>query len=174
MAMSQQEYIRRLQDAGNKFVSRNKTVDSSLLTMTRQFQGAKNQIPASVATKQEVRNCAMSGVARGKGTSDSDAVLAAAVACGVCPTVAPADTGLVTHIILPTPCINYSVQPFAQINISTIYPAPQVPSACATPGNFHYFPVKPQRGDTGLQFVSNNPPKYTTSAVTQSHMPPPS
>lgn len=77
---------------------------------------------------------------------DYSAILQKAQGCAICPDVPPADTGVVPVVTLCTPCINNEVIPFAQQNISTIYPAPYV-APCTDPGNRHYFPEKPVRGD---------------------------
>ena len=148
MAMSQSERLRLIQEQATKYVSRNKCVDSSLLTMQRQAQASRTAAPTTVAAVVSQNGCAANVVIRGKGTNmDYTGILQAAQACAICPDNAPADTGVVPVVVLPTPCVNYDVQPFAQQNISTIYPAPYV-APCTDPGNRQYFPVKPLRGDT--------------------------
>jgi hypothetical protein len=149
MAMSQSERIRYVQEQATKYISRNKCVDSSLLTMTRQAQASKTRLPQAVAgvadgTEGSTTNssCPTRVTFRGKGTNmDYTAVLQSQQACAVCPDNAPADTGVIPAITLPTVCINDSVIPFAQRNISTIYPAPYV-EPCSVPGFFKYFPPK--------------------------------
>ena len=83
---------------------------------------------------------------RGKGTNgEYIGVLQAAQAAAFnapCSTNKPADTGVISQITLPVPCINYNAPPFTQQNLSTMYVAP-----CTDPGKRDYFPP----------FVSNGP-----------------
>lgn len=74
------------------------------------------------------------------------AILQKAQGCAICPSTPPTDTGVAPVIALPVPCINDALPPFAQQAIATGYPAPYVPP-CTDPGNRHYFPEKPVRGD---------------------------
>jgi hypothetical protein len=144
--MSQSERIRHIQEQANRIVSRNKCVDSSLLTMQRQAQAAGRAVPGTVQSKVVEGGCCREVTIGGKGTNmEYLALLRAAEHCAVCPTPTPTDTSVSPVIILPTPCINPTVTPFAQQNISTIYPAPYVPP-CTDPGNRVYFPVEPVRG----------------------------
>lgn len=130
MSMSESERIRLLQEQSNRYISRNRCVDSSLLTMTRQAAASKNSIPTAVAKKEcQQEGCATNTVAKGKGTNmEYLNVLQGSQACAVCPTTAPADGGVVTHIVLPSCC------------------APTPPStvvgACTVPGYNVYFPPK--------------------------------
>lgn len=141
MAMSQSERLRLIQEQANKFVSRNRCVDSSLLTMQKMYAASKNVAPVAVAGQANVADCATNVTYRGKGTNmDQSALIAGAAGCAVCPTTAPADTGVTPMIILPTPCVNYATMPFAQKNISTIYPAPYT-EPCSVPGTATYFPA---------------------------------
>jgi len=147
MAMSQSERIRHIQEQANSVISRNRCVDSSLLTLQRQAQASKMAAPITLEKKVIEDGCCRTMAVRGKGTNmDYTAILQRAQACAICPDVPVADTGVSPVIILPTPCINNTVIPFAQQNISTIYPPPYVPP-CTDPGNRQYFPVKPVRGD---------------------------
>ena len=61
MSMSESERIRLLQQQSVRYISRNKCVDSSLLTMTRQAAASKTVNPTSVAAA----GCQPNGVARG-------------------------------------------------------------------------------------------------------------
>ncbi len=146
--MSQSERIRHIQEQANRVVSRNRCVDSSLLTMQRQAQASRTNIaPVTVQNKIVENGCCRTVTIRGKGMQmEYGGILQAAQGCAICPDVRPTDTGSSPVIILPTPCINETVIPFAQQNISTIYPAPYIPP-CTDPGNRQYFPEKPVRGD---------------------------
>ncbi len=145
--MSQSERIRLIEEQARKVVSRNRCVDSSLQTMKVQAQASKVLAQTTIATSVGVDGCNRTLVNRGKGANmEYGAILQSQQACAVCPTTAPADTGATPVVILPTPCVNYTTVPFAQQNISTIYPAPYV-APCTDPGNRVYFPVKPVRGD---------------------------
>jgi hypothetical protein len=146
--MSQSERIRHIQEQANRVVSRNRCVDSSLLTLQRQAQASKAgpSVPVVGTTTVVEGGCCRTVTVKGKGTQmDYTGILQKSQGCAVCPDVAPADTGVVPVVLLSVPCINNSVIPFAQQNISTIYPPPYVPP-CTDPGNQQYFPVKPVRG----------------------------
>ena len=96
--MSESERIRRIQEQANKYVARNRCVDSSLLTMKRQAQASSVTAPATVA-----------------------AVMQKAASCAVC---SDTDTSVTPYITLAVPCINNFAPPFTQQNLSTMYVTP--------------------------------------------------
>jgi hypothetical protein len=123
--MTQQEYLWQIQQQSTRYISRNKCVDSSLLTATRQAAASKTVVPTSVSQG----SCAVAGVARGKGTNmEYVNVLQGAQGCAVCPTVTAADGGVVTQIILPPNCVPTPVSTVVQ--------------PCSVPGFNQYFPPK--------------------------------
>ncbi len=123
MPYTEAERIRMIQEQATKFVSRNKCVDSSLLTMTRQAAASKNINPSAVSQT----GCPGQATIRGKGTNmEYVNVLQGAQACAVCPTTAPADGGVVPAIVLPTPCFTP--------------PPSTVVQPCSVPGFNQYFP----------------------------------
>lgn len=145
MAMLQSERLRLLQEASTKVVSRFKCVDSSLQTLIVQAQASQTSAPATVAAVASRSAGPTNVVATGKGTGGEYlGILQVAQGCAICPDVAPVGAE-VPAVILSVPTINYDVQPFAQQNISTIYPAPYI-APCTDPGNRFYFPSKPIRG----------------------------
>lgn len=147
MAMLQSERLRLLQEASTKVVSRFKCVDSSLQTLLVQAQASSQSAPARVAALSSLPAGPTNTVATGKGTGGEYlGILQVAQGCAICPDVASAGAE-VPAVILSVPTINYDVQPFAQQNISTIYPEPYVPP-CTDPGNRFYFPPKLVRGPT--------------------------
>lgn len=154
MVLSQSELIRYKQEQATKYVSRNKCVDASLLTMVNQAKASSVSAPGRVASRSTQTACAGQTTITGKGTNgEYTAVLQAAQAAAFnapCSTNKPADTGVVPQIILPVPCINYNAPPFTQQNLSTMYVAP-----CTDPGKRDYFPP----------FVSNGP-GCTTNIIT--------
>ena len=144
MIMTDQERIRYIQEASNKFVSRNKCVDASLMTMINQAKASSVATPSSrpissvapsvTAGSSCATNIYISGVGSG---NEYFGILQAAQGCAICPDTPPADTGVSPQIVLPTPCINMSAPPFTQQNLSTIYTEP-----CTNPGKRDYFPPK--------------------------------
>jgi hypothetical protein len=154
MVLSQSELLRYKQEQATKYVSRNKCVDASLLTMVNQAKASSVSAPVRVASSSTETACAGQATITGRGTNgEYIAVLQAAQAAAFntpCSTNKPADTGVVPQIILPVPCINYDAPPFTQQNLSTMYVAP-----CTDPGNRVYFPP----------FVSNGP-GCTTNIIT--------
>jgi hypothetical protein len=125
--MSESERIRLLQQQTTRFISRNKCVDSSLLTMTRQAQASKKALPVSVAAVVDQKDCPTNATMRGKGTNmEYGGILQASQGCAVCPTTAPADGAVVTHIVLPACC--------------TPAPPSTVVQPCSVPGYNVYFP----------------------------------
>jgi len=146
MVLSQSELLRYKQEQATKYVSRNKCVDSSLLTMVNQAKASSVTVPGRVAFGSTETACAGQATITGKGTNGEYInVLQAAQAAALnapCSTNKPSDTGVNPHIILPVPCINYNAPPFTQQNLSTMYVAP-----CKDPGKRDYFPP----------FVSNGP-----------------
>jgi hypothetical protein len=147
MAMSQSERIRLIEESARKIVSRNKTVDSSLRTLLVQAQASQIATPQRVAGVVDRNDCPTNVTISGKGTNGEYlGLLQVAQGCAICPTVKPTDTGLVPTITIPTPCLNFTTIPFAQQNISTIYPAPYV-APCSDPGIQGYFPPKERKGE---------------------------
>jgi hypothetical protein len=67
--MSESERIRRIQEQANKYIARNKCVDSSLLTMKRQAQASSVAAPATVAAVVSQNGCAANATVTGKGTN---------------------------------------------------------------------------------------------------------
>ena len=142
--MSQSELIRHIEAQANKYVSRNKCVDASLMTQIVQAKASSVAAPKIVLGVQNQGGCAANVVISGKGTNGEYINIlqsAEAAAIGAPCSNNPRDTGVVTHIVLPTPCINYAAPPFTQQNLSTMYVAP-----CTDPGKRDYFPVIPSNG----------------------------
>jgi hypothetical protein len=137
IGMNESERIRLVQEANTKYISRNKCVDSSLLTMVRQAQASKAVQPTRVAAKVCEAECGSNATIQGKGTNmEYLNILQSEQACAVCPTNPPSDTGVIQHVVLPTVCVNNLAVPFTQQNLSTMYVAP-----CAVPGFNKYFPT---------------------------------
>ena len=151
MVLSQSELLRYKQEQATKYISRNKCVDASLLTMVNQAKASATYTPQRVA---QTSSC--TGVATGKGTNGEYInILQAAQAAAVkapCSTNLPADTGVVPQIILPVPCINYNLPPFTQQNLSTMYVAP-----CVDPGKRDYFPTIPSNGPGCTTNINRTP-----------------
>jgi hypothetical protein len=146
LPMTQSERIRLIQEQANKYVSRNKCVDSSLQTMIVQAKASATSAPQIVAGKSGWGNgdSSFSVVADGKGTNgEYIAILQAAQAnaIGAPCSNTPGDTGVSPQIVLPVPCINYNAPPWTQQNMSSFYTAP-----CTNPGKRDYFPAIPSNG----------------------------
>lgn len=144
--MTQSERIRLIQEQANKYVSRNKCVDSSLQTMIVQAKASSTKIPQTVQGKSGwgTGTSSFSVVATGKGTNGEFInVLQAAQAnaIGAPCSNTPGDTGVTPVISLPTPCINYNAPPWTQQNMSSFYTAP-----CVIPGKVDYFPPTVSNG----------------------------
>ncbi|NBV77014.1 hypothetical protein EBR66_02555 [bacterium] len=146
MVLSQSELLRYQQEQATKYVARNRCVDASLLTMVNQAKASGIPTPGRVSSISTRDACSGQATICGKGTNgEYIGVLQAAQASAFnapCSTNKPGDTGVISQIVLPTPCINYNAPPFTQQNLSTMYVAP-----CTDPGNRVYFPP----------FVSNGP-----------------
>ena len=157
MAMSQSERLRLIQEQATRYVSRNKCVDASLLTMVNQAKASSVPTPGRVAITSTRDACSGQGTAAGKGANgEYIGILQAAQAAAFnapCSTNKPADTGAIPVITLPVPCINYNAPPFTQQNLSTMYVEP-----CTNPGKRDYFPPR----------VSNGPGCTTTKITTPS------
>ncbi len=157
MAMSQSERLRLIQEQSIKYVARNKCVDASLQTYILQAKASSRPTPSIISAVQNQNGCAANVTISGKGANmEYLGILQAAQASAVgapCSNT-PADTSVSPVIVLPTPCINQTTIPFAQQNISTIYPAPYV-APCTDPGKRDYFPP----------YVSNGP-NCTTNKIT--------
>lgn len=140
--MTDQERIRRIQEQANRFVSRNKTVDSSLQTLITQSaagsQRSGNTLlePATVSAVMNKAGCANNVTITGGGTGgEYFGILQIAQGNAINPRIPNADTGATPMITLPVPCINMQAPPFTQQNLSTMYIAP-----CTDPGKRDYFP----------------------------------
>jgi len=142
--MTDQERIRHIQEASKKFVSRNKCVDASLMTMINQAKASSVAVPSSTPVSSVApsvtagTSCATNIYISGVGTAnDYSGILQKAQSSAICACSGVGDTGVTPKIILPTPCINMAAPPFTQQNLSTIYTAP-----CTDPGKRDYFPRK--------------------------------
>ena len=157
MAMSQSERLRLVQEQATRYVSRNKCVDASLLTMVNQAKASSVPTPGRVAITSTRDACSGQATAAGKGANgEYIGILQAAQAAAFkapCSTNKPEDTGAIPVITLPVPCINYNAPPFTQQNLSTMYVEP-----CTNPGKRDYFPPR----------VPNGPCCTTTKITTPS------
>jgi hypothetical protein len=157
MAMSQSERLRLVQEQATRYVSRNKCVDASLLTMVNQAKASSVPTPGRVAITSTRDACSGQATAAGKGANgEYIGILQAAQAAAFkapCSTNKPEDTGAIPVITLPVPCINYNAPPFTQQNLSTMYVEP-----CTNPGKRDYFPPR----------VPNGPGCTTTKITTPS------
>ena len=146
MAMSDQERIRRLMEANNMYVSRNKVRDSSELTLIRQAKAssvvAPQTVPVSIDQRtnqivppyQYASDLSYNTVFTGVGTqNDYSAILQGKQRCAVC---SDDDPSINPYIILPTPTINPLQFPYIQKDLST-------PVICYIPGFNVYFPPAP-------------------------------
>ena len=99
MVLSQSELLRYKQEQANKYVSRNKCVDASLLTMVNQAKASSVSAPGRVAFDSTETACRGKTTITGKGTNgEYIGVLQAAQAAAFnapCSTNKPSDTGLV-------------------------------------------------------------------------------
>ena len=151
MAMSSSELTRHIQEQAIQFISRNKCVDSSLMTRIVQAKASSVSAPQIILGVQG--GCV---VISGNGTGGEYINIlqaAEAAAIGAPCSNTPTDTGVVSGIVLPVPCINYAAPPFTQQNLSTMYVAP-----CTNPGKVDYFPSR----------LSNGPGCTTTKITTPS------
>ena len=153
MMMTDQERIRHIQEASTKFVSRNKCVDSSLMTMVVQARASTVAVPVEsikAVTSKAVLQSTTPGVltsgctntnvyVTGVGTGhDYSGILQKAQSSAICACSGVGDTGVTPQIVLPVPCIDMTKPPFAQKNT----PAPFYTEPCADPGKRDYFPPK--------------------------------
>ena len=157
LPMTQSERIRLIQEQANKYVSRNKCVDSSLQTMMVQAKASATSGPKTVAGKSGwgTGDSSFSVVATGKGTNGEYInVLQAAQAnaIGAPCSNTPGDTGVTPQITLPVPCINYDAPPWTQQKMSSFYTAP-----CTNPGKRDYFPVIPSNGPGCTTNINTTP-----------------
>jgi hypothetical protein len=147
MAMSSSELTRRIQEAANQYVSRNKVRDSSELTLINQAKASKTAIPQTVPVSidrrtnqivppyQYASDLSCNVVFTGNGTNmDYSAILQKSQSCAVC---SDDDPSLNPYIKLPTVCINPLQFPFIQKDLST-------PVICTWGGFNKYFPPGPQ------------------------------
>ena len=140
--MTDQERIRHIQEAANKFVARNKCVDSSLMTMVAQAKSSRVEQPKSVSAVVSRGGCAANATIVGGGVGgEYVGILQAAQASAICHCSDPIDTFVNPVMTLPTPCVNMNAPPFTQQNLSTIYTAP-----CVNPGKRDYFPNRIYNG----------------------------
>lgn len=147
--MTDQERIRRIQEASTKFVSRNKCVDASLMTMINQAKASSVATPASAPVSSVApsvkagSSCATNIYISGIGTgNDYSGILQKAQNSAICACSGVADTGVVPQIVLPVPCIDMTKPPFAQKDTtSAFYTEP-----CVDPGKRDYFPPKIYNG----------------------------
>ena len=136
-AMSESERIRHIQEQANKFVSRRKCVDSSLMTMMAQAKASSTSKPSTVPLVVNRGGCATNAVTTGVGTQmDYTAILQKAQGCAICPDFPTPNTNISSIITLAVPCINNLAPPFTQRNLSTMYNP-----ACTDPGKRDYFPA---------------------------------
>jgi hypothetical protein len=138
MIMSDQERIRYIQEAAKKYVSRNKCVDASLMTMVNQAKASRTAAPTTVSAVVNQGGCGTNAVITGGGTGNEYlGILQAAQASAICACSGITDTGVSPQIVLPVPCIDMTKPPFAQQNTSNFYTEP-----CANPGKQDYFPPR--------------------------------
>jgi len=136
--MTDQERIRHIQEAANKFRARNACVDSSLLTMVAQAKSSRLAQPTSVSAVVNQGGCGTKATVVGNGAGgEYFGILQAAQGSAICACSGPIDTFVNPVITLPVPCVNMNAPPFTQQNLSTIYTAP-----CVDPGKRRYFPPK--------------------------------
>ena len=134
--MTDQERVRYIQEQANKYVSRNKCVDASLLTMINQAKASSVAQPAIVTGVITGGGCARIFFITGGGAGgEYFGIMQKAQNSAVCACAGITDTGVVPVITLPVPCINMNAPPFTQQNLSTMYTAP-----CTNPGKRDYFP----------------------------------
>jgi hypothetical protein len=143
MVLSESERLRYIQEQATKYVSRNKCVDSSLLTMTAQAKASSVAAPQIVQSTVVRDGCCRTVTIAGKGTAmDQTALLQRAQHCAVCPDTVPVDTGVQPVVTLPVPCVDNFAPPFTQQNLSSFYTPP-----CTDPGIRGYFPELVKRGE---------------------------
>ena len=147
-----------IQEQANKYVSRNKCVDSSLQTFIVQSRASATSAPKTVQNRSGwgAGTSSFSVVATGKGTNGEYINIlqaAQANAVGAPCSNKPGDTGVTPVITLPIPCINYQAPPWTQQNLSSFYTAP-----CTNPGKRDFFPP----------YVSNGPGCKTDKITTPS------
>ncbi len=148
MAMLQSERLRLLEESTKRVISRNKCVDSSLQTLIAQSRASSSSAPTIVSAVMNQNGCAANVVISGKGTNGEYlGILQEAQNCAVCKGAADNASGVYPIQTVAVPAVNFAVQPFAQQNISTIYPAPYV-APCTDPGNRVYFPTPQNKGDS--------------------------
>ena len=137
MIMTDQERIRHIQEAAKKYVSRNKCVDASLITMINQAKASSVANPTTVSAVVNQGGCGTNAVVTGGGAGgEYFGILQVAQGCAICPDTAPADTGVTPQIVLPVPCIDMTKPPFAQQDVTNFYKEP-----CTNPGKRDYFPA---------------------------------
>ena len=147
MALSSSELTRRIQEAANQYISRNKVRTSSELTLINQAKASKTALPQTVSaaidahTNQIVppypylQYQSTNVVFTGVGTQhDYSGILQKAQSCAVC---SDDDPSLNPYIKLPTVCVNPLQFPFIQKDLST-------PVIC-TWGGFNVYRPGPQK-----------------------------
>jgi hypothetical protein len=136
VVMSQSERLRHIQEQATKYVSRNKCVDSSLMTLVVQSKASQTAAPQKVAAVVDRADCPTNATVVGKGTNgEYIGIMQKAQGCAICPSSGITDTGAYPKITLPVPCVNEGAPPFTQQNMSSFYTQP-----CTNPGNLNYFP----------------------------------
>jgi hypothetical protein len=138
MMMSDQERIRYIQEQANKYVSRNKCVDASLMTIINQAKASSVADPTTVSAVTNGGGCAKNVVITGGGAGgEYFGILQKAQNSAICACSGITDTGVSPVITLPVPCVNMNAPPFTQQNLSAPYTVP-----CTNPGKRDYFPPK--------------------------------
>ena len=126
MAMSQSEYLRRLTDDAPRFISRNKTRDSSEQTFIVQARGNTIRPSASMPNRSISTVSIQNGISTvtyaasvGNGTfNDYTAILQNAQACAICSDPNPVVN---QFVYISSICSDHSKPPFSQQNLSTAY-----------------------------------------------------
>lgn len=108
------------------------------MTMIVQAKASSVANPTTVNAVVNQGGCGTRAVVTGGGVGgEYSGILQKAQSSAICACSGLADTGVIPHIILPTPCVDMGAPPFTQQNMSTIYTAP-----CTNPGKRDYFPPK--------------------------------
>lgn len=138
MVLSQSERLRLIAEQAQGVVSRNKTVDASLITFKNQMRASKaTPVPLTVPTTVNTSGCGTPTVATGGGTQmTQEGLMQKAAGCAIC---SDDDSVVNSVIVLPTPCVDFLKPPFTQQDLSKMYVTP-----CTNPGKIVYFPpVRP-------------------------------
>ena len=136
MAMSQSEYLRRITDNAPRFISRNKTRDSSEQTFIVQARGntVRRIAPIPNISVQNGISTVTYAASRGNGTfNDYTGILQAAQACAIC---SDPDPVVNSFIYISSICEDRSKPPYSQQTLSTAY------VHYSYGGKIDYFPPK--------------------------------